>query len=103
MKTGRLTVKSLCGETVAVGAVVPDAPHLDVVVRIKDRCTAAWILLRPELHFGEAYMDRSLVLGQGSLWDLPELCGQSLPSIPGTKYRTCYHGPGAVSHSRSIS
>lgn len=66
IKTGRLTVKGLRREPVTVGAVVPDAPHLDVVVRIKDRCPAAWILLRPELHFAEAYMDRSLVLERGT-------------------------------------
>ncbi len=77
IKTGRLTVKGLRREPVTFGAVVPDAPHLDVVVRIKDRLTALRIAMRPELHFGEAYMDRSLVLEQGTLWDLLELCGRN--------------------------
>jgi cyclopropane-fatty-acyl-phospholipid synthase len=77
IKTGRLTVNGLRREPIIFGAVVPDAPQLDVVVRVKDRFTALWIALRPELHFGEAYMDRSLVLERGTLWDLLELCGRN--------------------------
>jgi cyclopropane-fatty-acyl-phospholipid synthase len=33
--------------------------------------------LRPDLYFGEAYMDGSLVIEKGTLWDLLDLCGRN--------------------------
>jgi cyclopropane-fatty-acyl-phospholipid synthase len=77
---GRLTIKGMGPRPIVVGHVVPDAPELDVVVRVKSRATAWKISLRPGLYFGEAYMDGSLVIEQGSLWSLLELCGRNFAS-----------------------
>ena len=78
IKTGRLTILGLRRDPVVLGSLLPEAPHLDVVVRVKDRLTAAKIALRPDPYFGEAYMDGSLVLERGTLWDLLDLCGRNL-------------------------
>lgn len=78
IRAGRLTVKGLRREPIVIGSVLPGAPNLDVVVRVKDRWTASRIALHPDLYFGEAYMEGSLVLERGTLWDLLELCGRTL-------------------------
>lgn len=83
IRTGRLTVNGLRRKPVIVGMVSLDDLHPQVVVRIKDRLTAAKIEMRPELYFGEAYMEGSLKLERGSLWDLLELCGRNLAGRPG--------------------
>ncbi len=77
IRTGRLTIKGLGPRTLTFGKPSPDAPELDVVVRVKDRLTAIKVASHPELYFGEAYMDGALVVEQGSLWSLLELCGRN--------------------------
>jgi len=77
IRTGRLTVKGMGPRDLTFGTASPDEPELDVVVRIKDRLTAAKIALRPELSFGEAYMDGAVTIERGSLWSLMELCGRN--------------------------
>jgi cyclopropane-fatty-acyl-phospholipid synthase len=77
IRTGRLTISGLRRGPVVLGAVSPASPHLDVAVRVKGRLTAAKIALRPELYFGEAFMDRSLEMERGTLWDLLALCGEN--------------------------
>jgi cyclopropane-fatty-acyl-phospholipid synthase len=77
IRVGRLTIKGMGPDPIVLGTPAPDAPQLDVVVRVKDRFTAWKIGLRPGLYFGEAYMDGALAIEQGSLWDLLELCGRN--------------------------
>jgi len=76
IRAGRLTVHGLGPQAKVFGQSVSGFP--DIVVRIADRPTAWKIGLRPDLYFGEAYMDGSLVIEKGSLWDLLELCGRNL-------------------------
>jgi cyclopropane-fatty-acyl-phospholipid synthase len=78
IKNGRLTIVRTDGRTVRVGKITDPASDLDVVVRLKGRWTAFKIALRPDLHFGEAYMDGLLVIEKGDLWDLLDLCGRNL-------------------------
>jgi cyclopropane-fatty-acyl-phospholipid synthase len=77
IQSGRLTIKGLRREPVVLGSSVSGRAQLDVVVRIKDRATAWKVTLWPDRFFGEAYMDGSLVVERGTLWDLLELCGRN--------------------------
>jgi cyclopropane-fatty-acyl-phospholipid synthase len=74
---GRLTVIGLTRKPLVFGQVVAELPHLDIVVRLRDRATGRKIGLRPGLCFGEAYMDGALLIEQGTLRDLLELCGRN--------------------------
>jgi cyclopropane-fatty-acyl-phospholipid synthase len=78
IKIGRLTIVRPDGRVLRVGKPSADAPHLDVVVRLSSSLTTLKVALRPDLYFGEAYMDGSLAIEQGSLWDLFDLCGRNL-------------------------
>jgi cyclopropane-fatty-acyl-phospholipid synthase len=78
VKTGRLTIHHSNGQEIRVGEVPTDSPNLDVVLRLRNWATAWKIMLHPDLYFGEAYMDGSLVIERGSLWDLLDLCGRNL-------------------------
>jgi cyclopropane-fatty-acyl-phospholipid synthase len=82
IKTGKLTIISANGKVVHAGDPCGDAPPPDVVLRLKGRMTAFKIAMRPDLYFGEAYMDGSIVFEQGDLWDLMDLCGRNLIHRP---------------------
>ena len=73
IRIGRLTVLGPGPREHSFGTVPPDAPHLDVVVRLRDRRTAWKIAFRPGLYVGEAYMDGALTIEQGRLEDLLEI------------------------------
>jgi cyclopropane-fatty-acyl-phospholipid synthase len=77
IRVGRLTVHGLGPEARVFGQPVTAVPAPDVVVRIADRLTALKIALRPDPYFGEAYMDGSLTIEKGTLWDLLDLCGRN--------------------------
>lgn len=78
IKIGRLTVIRPNGRVICAGALADGTPNLDVVLRLKHSLTALKIALRPELYFGEAYMDGAIVIERGTLWDLFDLCGRNL-------------------------
>ena len=42
------------------------------------RLTPIKLALHPDFYFGEAYMNGELIIEQGTLWDLLELCGRNL-------------------------
>jgi cyclopropane-fatty-acyl-phospholipid synthase len=74
IKVGRLTVIWPNGRTCAFGEVVATDARLDVTVRLSGASTPWKLALNPDLHLGEAYMDGTLVLEQGTLRDLLEIC-----------------------------
>lgn len=76
IRVGRLTVYGLGQRPTVFGQPVAGIP--DIVVRITDRATAWKIALRPDPYFGEAYMNGSLIIEKGGLWDLVDLCGRNL-------------------------
>jgi cyclopropane-fatty-acyl-phospholipid synthase len=78
IKVGRLTVIWPNGRTCAFGEVVANDPRLDVVVRLSGALTPWKLALNPDLHLGEAYMNGTLVLEQGRLHDLLEICGRNV-------------------------
>src|SRR5215467_10039255 len=79
IKVGRLTVVWPDGRTCAFGELgVNDDSRLDVTVRLRGAWTPWKLALNPDLHLGEAYMDGTLVLEQGTLRDLLEICGRNV-------------------------
>lgn len=77
IKTGSLTIIGPKGKVLRVGETTDALPG-NVVLRLEHPWTTLKIALRPELYFGEAYMDGTLVIEQGTLWDLFDLCGRNL-------------------------
>ena len=76
IREGRLTVLTAGGRRLVFGASA--AGVADVTVRFRTRAALVRVALRPALHFGEAYMAGDLVLEQGTLAELFELCGRNL-------------------------
>jgi len=77
IKTGSLTIVRPGGRRVHLGEAVDSSPERHVVVRLMRRSVALKLMLCPDLYFGEAYMDGTLVIEEGTLWDLFELCGRN--------------------------
>lgn len=66
IRHGTLRITTASGRTLTLGDGTGEA----VVVRIADRATQWALLLDPELKLGEAYMDGTLVVEQGTIADL---------------------------------
>ncbi|MBV8576151.1 MAG: class I SAM-dependent methyltransferase [Acetobacteraceae bacterium] len=66
---GRLQVTTSRGTVISLG----DGTGKPVAVRITSARTQRQLLLNPELHLGEAYMDGTFVVEQGSIADFMEL------------------------------
>jgi cyclopropane-fatty-acyl-phospholipid synthase len=69
IKHGRLTVTDWLGVTHTYGSL----PGPDVHVSIESAAAARAIALNPDLRFGEAYMDGSVKLVNGTIYDLLEI------------------------------
>ena len=54
-----------------------NAESAEVVARVTGRMTPLKLALWPDLYLGEAYMNGSLVLERGDLWDLLDLFGRT--------------------------
>jgi cyclopropane-fatty-acyl-phospholipid synthase len=78
IKIGRLTVIRPDGSRSQFGDEPPAEPHLDVVIRLKDARTLLKLALRPDFYLGECYMDGTLTIEQGTVWDLLDICGRNL-------------------------
>jgi cyclopropane-fatty-acyl-phospholipid synthase len=78
IKVGRLTVIWPDGRSCAFGQVMADNSRLDVTVRLSGAWTPWKLALNPDLHLGEAYMNGTLVLEQGTLRDLLEICARNV-------------------------
>ncbi|MFS8039060.1 class I SAM-dependent methyltransferase [Xanthobacter sp. AM11] len=68
---GALTLTTASGRTVGIGRAPPGAPR--IAVRITCPAAQRGICLDPELKLGEAYMDGTLVLDEGSIADFLDL------------------------------
>lgn len=85
IKHGRLTIITPGGTEAHFGQVPPDAPQLNVVVRLKGAFTSTKIAIHPGLYLGQCYMDGALIVEKGTIWDLLEICGRNLP-LTGTEH-----------------
>ncbi|MCP4330049.1 MAG: class I SAM-dependent methyltransferase [Alphaproteobacteria bacterium] len=50
-------------------------------IRLHDRALHRKLFFRPELYIGEAYMDGSLTIEEGSLYDFLDLCGVNMANL----------------------
>ena len=73
-RTGHLTIIDPTGKATEYG----DGSGDEVVVRITDRKTIAKLLLHADLYMGEAYMDGTLVMERGKIYDLLALATSNL-------------------------
>ena len=78
IRTGRLTVIDAAGRVHPFG---PGDSGPDVLVRLHDPLLPMRILLRPSLALGEAYMDGTITIEQGTLRDLLHLCTSNLEAL----------------------
>ena len=76
VQRGRLTVTYADGSRYAFGEANGDSP--EVAVRLTQAGLPWKLALWPDFYLGEAYMHGQMVLDQGSLWDLLDLCGRNL-------------------------
>jgi cyclopropane-fatty-acyl-phospholipid synthase len=77
VKTGRLTVIGRNGIPLSFGQPTAQEPHLDVVVSLKGALTPTRLVVNPDLYLGESYVDGTLVIEQGTIWDLLDIIGRN--------------------------
>ena len=78
---GQLTIIDAHGQSHLVRGA---RPGTSVTIRIHDRHTAARLVLRPRLALGEAYMDGTVTVEEGSLYDLLDLVGRNTAALDAT-------------------
>ena len=83
VKTGRLRLTDPAGKTATYG----DGTGPEIAVRLNGRFTPLRIAIRPELGLGECYMDGSLVMEAGEIYDLMELVGRNFDYDPNRSHR----------------
>ena len=82
IRRGRLSVTIGRGTVWTFGTLKADDPGHDIAFRLKGPWTAFKLGANPYLYFGEAYMNGDLVMEKGTLWQLMELIGVNLESLP---------------------
>jgi cyclopropane-fatty-acyl-phospholipid synthase len=78
IKTGKLTLIMPNGDRSVFGNGDGEA-NSDLIVRLKGWATPLKLAAWPDLYLGEAYMNGSLILERGDIWDLLALCARNWP------------------------
>jgi len=65
-------------------------------IRLHDRSLHSKLFFRPELYVGEAYMDGTLTIEEGSLYDFLELCGVNMTAFAEHPMTRLGHSLGRV-------
>jgi cyclopropane-fatty-acyl-phospholipid synthase len=68
------------------------APGPSAAIRLNDRALHWKLLLRPRLYLPEAYMDGTLVIERGSLYEFMDLLAQNLEALPSGPPVRLYNG-----------
>jgi cyclopropane-fatty-acyl-phospholipid synthase len=89
IRWGRLTVVDAHGRRFNVAA--QEGPH--VTIRLHDKALHRRLALNPDLHIGEAYMDGTLTVEEGSLYDFLDICASNAPHATDNPLG---HGIGAI-------
>ena len=74
MREGRLTIVDPAGRS----HIIQGAPGTAVTIRIHNWPTGLRLLLRPRLAIGESYMNGTLTVEQGDIYDLLDLLGRNM-------------------------
>jgi cyclopropane-fatty-acyl-phospholipid synthase len=77
VKRGTLTLDLAGGERISAG----DGTGRPLNVRLTDHRAAVELLLNPEMALGELFTDGRLVVSGGSIYDLLDLIGNSVPNL----------------------
>jgi cyclopropane-fatty-acyl-phospholipid synthase len=80
---GQLTVIDSTGKA---HRIVGAKPGPSVTIRVHDRWTGLRLLLRPRLALGEAYMDGTLTVEGGDIYDLLDLIGRNMAALEATPF-----------------
>jgi len=80
IKTGRLTLIDASGRTHRFGA---EGGRPRVTIRLHDRALHRRLALRPKLAFGEGYMDGTLTVEEGTVFDLLDVLGINIARYEG--------------------
>jgi cyclopropane-fatty-acyl-phospholipid synthase len=88
IRQGSLTLIDPSGRVTTFGEKRADKK--EIVVRLVGTMTPLKLALWPDLYLGEAYMNGSLVLERGDLWDLLDLCGRN--QMEGSHSKSGYPG-----------
>ncbi len=83
IKVGRLRVVYPNGKVGQYG----DGTGPEIAVRLTGRSTLLQLAMEPELKLGECYMDGSLVMEQGEIYDFLELLGRNFDYDPNRQHR----------------
>jgi cyclopropane-fatty-acyl-phospholipid synthase len=74
--------------------VFAGTPEPVVAIRVGDRATARRLFLNPRLALGEAFMEGTLTLEEGSVYDLLDLLAVNVAAAPPHVLRPLYNGFG---------
>jgi cyclopropane-fatty-acyl-phospholipid synthase len=83
IKVGRLRITYPNGKVGEYG----DGTGPDIAVRITGRWTLLALAMEPELKLGECYMDGSLAMESGEIYDFLELLGRNFDHDPNRQHR----------------
>ena len=75
---GRVRVVDACGRS----SVFEGSPGAHVAIRLHDRALHWKLFVRPRLFLPEAYMDGTLTIEEGNLYDLIDLLTTNLEALP---------------------
>ena len=78
---GRLTIVDAAGRSHRIAGARPGPA---VTIRIHTWWTGIRLVLRPRLAFGESYMDGTLTVENGDIYDLLDLLGRNIAAIDST-------------------
>jgi cyclopropane-fatty-acyl-phospholipid synthase len=78
VRNGTLGVIDWRGKTTLYG----DGTGNRVVIRLKNRATALRLIFNPQLAVGEAYMDGTLTIEEGTLFDFLDVCMKNIGLKP---------------------
>lgn len=78
IQSGHLTVIEPSGQRVTFGSNADPRDGPEIVVRLHGHLTPIKLAINPDRYLGEAYVEGTLELERGTLWDLLDLLGRNL-------------------------
>jgi len=94
VRAGRLDVTDADGTLHVFEGERGGAYDIHVGIRLHDRALARRLALHPRLAFGEAYMDGTLTVDRGDIYDFVDLCAANYWSYSTHPVTRAWHGLG---------
>ncbi len=83
VQTGKLTIIDVDGNTHEFGSDIGDAHAPKVIIKLHDKKLYRDLFLNPELHAGEAYMDGTMTVEEGTIRDFLTLFAINASNLRG--------------------